>query len=79
MSNFLFIVPQGWTQLDWDTVTQSTWLTAHAVLNAANSGYLIDVENELKEKGHIPPLAILVEMKVFDDSYFVVRLAYDPV
>lgn len=74
MSDFLFIVPEGWTQLDWERICNTL-----ASFNAANVAQWAVVgmqliEQPLKEAGMIPLDKTVTAVKLLDDSYFLVRL-----
>ena len=45
-----------------------------AVASMIQSGVLSDIEAGLKEAGIIPPEASLVDAKLIDDTYFMVKL-----
>mgnify|MGYP003615578926 CR=1 FL=1 len=45
-----------------------------AVASTIQSGVLSDIEAGLKEAGIIPPEASLVDAKLIDDTYFMVKL-----
>lgn len=71
MGEFLLIIPSGWTQLDWQYITN----------NVANMGYqnvvngsTSDIETSLKNAGIIAIESSLIEFKLIDDTYFLVRI-----
>ena len=75
MSDFLLIVPAGWTQLDWSYLTNNLpSMEKSGVENAINSNQYADMEPELKAGGFIPQESTIVEAKLIDDTFFLVRL-----
>ena len=71
MSEFVVIVPDGWTQLDWAYISNNISNMGHSnVIGATTS----DIETYLKEGGIIAPEASLIEFKLIEDTYFLVRL-----
>jgi hypothetical protein len=75
MSQFLLVIPEGWTQLDWQHITNNVPnMSGPAVASMIQSGVLSDIEAGLKEAGIIPPKASLVDAKLIDDTYFMVKL-----
>ena len=75
MGQFLLVIPQGWTQLDWQHVTNNLpGMSAANVLDWINSNSLGYIEEPLKADGLIPADASIVEAKLIDDTYFMVKL-----
>jgi len=71
MSEFLLVIPEGWTQLDWEYIANNvSGMGYQNVVNGAAS----DIEELLKTNGIIPVESSLVEFKLIDDTYFLVRL-----
>lgn len=71
MSEFIIVIPEGWIQLDWQYITNNiSGMDYQGVVNAANS----DIEERLKSGGIIPLESSLVEYKLIDDTYFMIRL-----
>ncbi len=56
------------------TVKEMLGLSGPAVASMIQSGVLSDIEAGLKEAGIIPPEASLVDAKLIDDTYFMVKL-----
>lgn len=71
MSEFLLIVPEGWTQLDWTYITSN--VPNMSYIDVTN-GITSDIEERLKGAGIIPAESSLIEFKLIDDTYFIVRL-----
>ena len=71
MSDFLLVIPQGWTQLDWQHITNNV---AGMSMNEVMTGTVPDIEERLKGAGVIAADAALAEFKLIDDTYFLVRL-----
>ena len=76
MSEFILIVPEGWTQLDWDLCQTHAELTATAITNWAATNQLSYIEQFTREIGAIPANAMVEAAKMIDDSILLVRLAY---
>ncbi len=75
MGNFLLVIPEGWTQLDWQNVsTNVDGINSGSVPEWINANYYVDMEEKLKAAGFIPADKSLIEAKLIDDSYFMVRL-----
>lgn len=75
MSEFLVIIPSGWTQLDWQFITNNVAdMSPGNVLNWTNSTDYSYIEAGLKVNGIIPDNTTVVEAKLIDDTYFMVRL-----
>ena len=74
MSDFLLVIPAGWTQLDWEFVSNNG-LDENSVQNANVTGNMMDVEAPLKDMGLIPPESTVMAAKVIDSAYFMVKLA----
>lgn len=75
MSELLLIIPPGWAQLDWTAITNGVAsMSATQVSDWINSNNYGDMEALLKEAGFVPPDKSIVEAKLIDDTYFIVRL-----
>lgn len=75
MSQFLLVIPEGWTQLDWQHITNNVPnMSGQAVASMIQSGVLSDIEAGLKEAGIVAQEASLVDAKLIDDTYFMVKL-----
>lgn len=75
MSSFLLVIPPGWTQLDWEFIANNlTDMSASNVAEYINAGMLGYIEGPLKQAGLIPAESTLVEAKLIDDTFFMVRL-----
>lgn len=74
MADFLLVVPPGWTQLDWASVTSSTELSIQNVPNWINANMLSYIEEPLKAGGFIPAESTVTDAKLIDDQYFLVLL-----
>lgn len=71
MSEFLVIIPPGWTQLDWEYVSNNVAsISAQSVIN----GVISDIEQWLKDGNQIPLEKSLLDYKLIDDAYFLVKL-----
>lgn len=75
MGEFLFIIPEGWTQLDWQYITNNLPnMGGPYVSSLLQAGTLMDIEATLKEGGVIPAESSLVDAKLFNDEVFIVKL-----
>lgn len=74
MSEFLLVIPEGWTQLDWNAVSNLYGMDYTGVMNTISIGYYGDMDTGLKEAGLIPADVTVVEAKLIDNTYFLVRL-----
>lgn len=72
--SFLLVVPPGWTQLDWAYITGNTELSVANVPNWINANMLDYIELPLKDAGLLPAESAVVEARLFDDTFFMVRL-----
>jgi hypothetical protein len=71
MSEFLLVIPEGWTQLDWPYITNNV---PHMGMADVVNGAVSDIEARLKDGGVIAPESSLIEFKLIDDTFFLVRL-----
>jgi hypothetical protein len=71
MSDFLLVIPAGWTQLDWEYISNNV---ANMSSQAVNTGVISDIEAWLKDGGQIPAESSLVDFKLIDNTYFLVKL-----
>lgn len=71
MSEFLLIIPEGWTQLDWEFISNNV---ANMSAQAVNNGVVSDIEQWLKDGGQISTEASLIDFKLIDNAYFLVKL-----
>lgn len=75
MSEFLFIIPEGWVQLDWQYITNTLPnMGGPYVASLLQAGAIMDIEATLKEGGVIPAESSLVDAKLFNDEVFIVKL-----
>jgi len=76
MSDFIFIIPPEWTQLDWQTLANMDGVNLGyaAVTNYIAGGDLLGLSDQLKLAGAISQEAYLIEAKLFNDQVFIVRL-----
>lgn len=71
MSEFLFIAPEGWTQLDYEELVNSGDLTPY-IKDILHNTY--EVTELLVQAGAISPEQYVNEAKVIDDKYLWVLL-----
>lgn len=74
MGQLLVVVPEDWLEIDWAYTTGNTELTATSLQYFMSSGQSAYVDEILKNAGLIPLNTTLVEAKVLDDAFFMVRL-----
>ena len=75
MSEFLLIVPEGWIQMDWEALqAESPDITLGNVKAWIEANQLADLDGVLKGIGRIDPDATLVEAKLIDNQFFMIRL-----
>lgn len=74
MSEFLLVIPEGWTQLDWNTVSNLYGMDYTGVMNFIASNNYMDMETYLKDAGLIEQDKSINEAKLIDNTYFLVRL-----
>lgn len=75
MGEFLFIIPEGWIQLDWQHITNNLPnMGGPYVTSLLQSGMLMDIEATLKEGGVIPAESSLIDAKLFNDEVFIIKL-----
>lgn len=75
MSAFLLVIPEGWTSLDWPFISNNIpSMSKGGVENSISSNMVTDFEPGLKESGLIPLDANIVDAKLIDDTYFLVKL-----
>jgi hypothetical protein len=74
MSEFLLIVPEGWTQIDYDSVYAANGdFSESNVDNWCNTGQYSYIEEGLKASGVIGAEATVVEARRFH-NHLLVRL-----
>lgn len=75
MSEFLLVIPEGWTQLDWQYITNNlSGMTHQQVTEWCNNSIYMDMESILKDNGVIPVDKSITGAKLIDDTYFLVLL-----
>lgn len=76
MSEFLLVVPPGWTQLDWDFISANdTNMNVTNVDNWCTTSQFSYIEEPLKAMGLIPQDKTVIGAKLIDGSFFAVLLA----
>lgn len=75
MSNFVFVIPLGWTGLDWTNITNNIPDMTHSNVTdwVRTNSYFI-IEEILKNNNIIPQTSSLIEAVLFNDEVFAVRL-----
>lgn len=76
MSEFLLIVPAGWSQLDWAYLTNNVpGFGESSVLAWCGGGQVDnDIGTLLREAGQIPADAYVYAAKLVDATYFLVKM-----
>lgn len=74
MSDFLLIVPEGWTSIDLDAATQVPGISISGIENWIANNQMEYITVSLVDGGIIAPEAIVLEAKLFNGTTFAVRL-----
>lgn len=74
MSDFLLIVPEGWTELNLDAVTQIPGVSTSALENWIANGQMEYITASLVDGGLLPIESVVVDAKLFNGTNFVVML-----
>lgn len=74
MSDFIVVIPEGWTELDWQTITNSTSLGYSYTMDLIGSQSWSVIDEILKAAGVLQPDQNVQEAKLIDDAFFLVRL-----
>jgi hypothetical protein len=70
MSEFLVVIPEGWIQLDWEIVSNLHNLSEQSIRN----GIISDIEQALRDHSLIPEDKVLMDYKLLDNTYFMIKL-----
>jgi hypothetical protein len=74
MSDFILIIPAGWVQLDWEYISNNlTGFNAESVQYWAGVDMNL-VTQPLRDAGLIPVDKTVMELKIMDNTYFLVNL-----
>lgn len=75
MSEFLLIVPDGWTRLDWNFISNHVHgLDYSSVTSYINGNQMFAIDDLLKMNSLIPIESTVTDAKLIDGSYFLVKL-----
>lgn len=74
MSDFIVVIPECWTELDWQTITNSTSLGYSYTMDLIGSQSWSVIDEILKAAGVLQPDQNVQEAKLIDDAFFLVRL-----
>lgn len=74
MSDFILVIPQGWTRLDLEATTLIPGVSIPAIENWIASGYLTIMAQELINGGILPADTIILEAQIFNGEMLLVRL-----
>ena len=72
MSEFTLIAPEGWTQLDYEFITNNI-LDQHTMENLMLQGQSYEIDNAFKPYGLIPDGLAIQEIKFIDNAFMWVR------
>jgi hypothetical protein len=72
MSEFLLVIPEGWTQISMDAATQIPGVSAGGINSWIGSNYFDIMTSELSSL--FPPGAVVLEAQVFNGETLLVRL-----
>lgn len=76
MSDFLLVIPEGWTQLNWDAVREAhPDLNKGNVENWINTSQINYIDELLKAGGIVAPEQTVSAAKLIDDAYFLIQFA----
>ena len=73
MSNFMLIAPDGWTEMDYEFITNNI-LDQHTIESLMLQGQPYEVDSALASHGLLPEGKNIQEIKFIDNSYMWVRL-----
>jgi hypothetical protein len=74
MSDFLLVAPVGWTQLDWEYISNNiTGFNKDSVEYWAGVDMTL-VTQPLRDAGIISVDKTVAELKIMDNTFFLVRL-----
>ena len=74
MSEFLLIVPEGWTQLDLDVCQVLPGVTLAALESYIRDQSLVALATELINGGVLPADSVINEAQIINGQIFLVRL-----
>lgn len=74
MSDFLLVIPEGWTQLNWETAFNHPLMSPPAVEEWIQSTQYDYLTQLLVESGSLTEGQTVVQAKLIDNAYFLVRL-----
>ncbi len=74
MSEFLLIIPEGWTQLDWETAFNHPSMNVAAVEEWIQTSQLDYLTQLLIESGALPAGQLVTQARVIDNAYLLVKL-----
>lgn len=75
MSDFVLVVPDGWTPLDWEKLqSEHSAFSKPSVEDWLATGQLFYMCEQLVLAGAIPEGSSLVDARLIDDTYFLVKL-----
>lgn len=76
MSEFLFIIPSGWTQLPIGIIDLIP-SGISAVQGWVDQGNATELTNALRDAGQLPANQYIIEAKLFNGDMLVVRIGTD--
>ena len=72
MSEFMLIAPEGWTQMDYEFITNNI-LDQHTMENLMLQGQSYEIDNALAAYGLLPVGQAIQEIKFIDNAFMWVR------
>lgn len=73
MSNFMLIAPEGWTEMDYEFITNNI-LDQYTMESLMLQGQPYEIDMALAAHGLLPEGKNIQEIKFIDDSFMWVRL-----
>jgi hypothetical protein len=74
MSEFLIVIPSGWTQLDWETVFNHPMINLSIAQEWIATRQFEYMTTLLIEAGALSEGQNVMEAKIIDGAYFLVQL-----
>lgn len=74
MSNFLFIIPEGWERLEGEVLND---MDVNVVISMVNNADYANLTDRMREFGALAPNEICLEGRVFESLIFAYRKVVD--
>ena len=76
MSNFIFVIPDDWVQLDWEYISNNVAHMAQAdVMDYIATRNMLTMTEKMRPSGLIPEGQDIVDARLFDSTVFAVQFA----